>query len=51
MALTGEGVLQRMAEEISLLDLSEATMPSIERRLQRLMVNERIDPFTCWQAF
>jgi len=51
MALTGEGVLQRMAEEISLLDLSEATMPSIERRLQRLIENERIDALTCWQAF
>ena len=51
MALTGEGVLQRMAEEISLLDLSQATMPSIERRLQRLIENERIDPLTCWQAF
>ena len=26
-------------------------MPSIERRLQRLIVNERIDPLQCWQAF
>ena len=51
IALTGEGVLQRLAEEINLLDLSQATMPSIERRLQRLIENERIDPLTCWQAF
>ena len=39
MALTGEGVLQRMAEEISSLELSGATMPRIERRLQRLIEN------------
>jgi hypothetical protein len=26
-------------------------MPSIERRLQRLIVNERIDPSQCWHAF
>ncbi len=51
MALTGEGVLQRMAEEISSLELSEATMPSIERRLQRLIENQRIESGECWQAF
>jgi hypothetical protein len=51
IALTGEAVLQRLAEEISLQELSEATMPSIERRLQRLIVNERIDPSQCWHAF
>ena len=51
LALTGEGVLQRMAEEISLLELSEATMPSIERRLQRLIENPRMECGECWQAF
>jgi DDE family transposase len=51
IALTGESVLQRMAEEISLLELSEATMPSIERRLQRLIENQRIESGECWQAF
>ena len=51
MALTGEGVLQRMAEEISSLELSEATMPSMERRLQRLIENQRIESGECWQAF
>src|ERR1700688_2933567 len=51
IALTGEAVLQRLAEEVQLLELSEATMPSIERRLQRLIVNERIDPLECWHAF
>lgn len=51
IALSGQGVLQRLAEEMSLLELSEATMPSIERRLQRLIENERIDPMECWQAF
>lgn len=51
VALTGEGVLQRMAEEISLLELSDATMPSIERRLQRLIENERIEVSACWKAF
>ncbi len=51
IALTGEAVLERLAEEVSLLELSEATMPSIERRLQRLIVNERIDPLECWHAF
>lgn len=51
IALTGEAVLQRLAEEISLQELSEATMPSLERRGPRLIVNERIDPLQCWQAF
>jgi DDE family transposase len=51
VALTGQGVLQQMSEEISLLGMSDATMPSIERRLQRLIANERIDPLECWKTF
>jgi hypothetical protein len=41
MILAGHAILQRMAEEISLQEISEAKMPSIERRLQRLIANER----------
>lgn len=51
MVLAGHAVLQRMAEEISLQEVSQATMPSIERRLQRLIANERIDVAACWQSF
>jgi hypothetical protein len=51
MILAGHAVLQRMAEEISLQEISEAKMPSIERRLQRLIANERIDVAACWKPF
>ena len=51
IALTGESVLQRMAEEISLLELSEATMPSIERRLARFVANKRIVVGAVWKLF
>jgi hypothetical protein len=51
MVLAGHAVLQRMAEEISLQEMSEAKMPSIERRLQRFIANERIDVGTCWKLF
>jgi len=51
MILAGHAVLQRMAEEISLQEISEAKMPSIERRLQRLIANERIDVAACWKSF
>ncbi len=51
MVLAGHAVLQKMAEEMSLQELSEAKMPSIERRLQRLIANERIDVSRCWKAF
>jgi hypothetical protein len=43
--------LARMAEEISLQEMSEAKMPSIERRLQRFIANSRIDVLVCWKAF
>jgi len=51
MVLAGHAVLQRIAEEISLQQVSEAKMPSIERRLQRLIANERIEVAVCWKAF
>jgi len=51
MVLAGHAVLQKMAEEMSLQELSEAKMASIERRLQRLIANERIDVSLCWKAF
>lgn len=51
MILAGNAVLQRMAEEVSLQEISEAKMPSIERRLQRFIANKRIDVSTCWNPF
>ncbi len=42
-------VLARVAEE--LLSESEAKVPSIERRLQRFVSNERIDVETVWDDF
>jgi len=51
MLLAGQAVLQRMAEEINLQEISEAKMPSIQRRLQRLIANERIDVAACWKSF
>ena len=53
VALTGEGVLRRMAEEISLALLERSHgCPSIQRNLLHgLFENERIDALTCWQAF
>jgi hypothetical protein len=51
MVLAGHAVLQKMAEEMSLQELSEAKMPSIERRMPRLIANERIDVSLCWKAF
>ena len=51
MILAGNAVLQRMAEEISLQEMSEAKMPSIERRLQRFIANKRIDVAACWKPF
>lgn len=51
MVLAGHAVLQRMAQEISLQQVSQATMPRIERRLQGLIANERIDVAACWQSF
>ena len=51
MILAGNAVLQRMAEEVSLQEMSEAKMPSIERRLQRFIANKRIDVTACWKSF
>jgi Transposase DDE domain len=42
-------VVQRVAEE--LLDESDAKAPSIERRLQRFLSNERIDVEQVWDQF
>ncbi len=42
-------VLARVAEE--LLAESDAKVPSIERRLQRFVSNERIDVETVWDNF
>src|SRR5713101_6962403 len=42
-------VVQRVAEE--LLDESDAKVPSIERRLQRFLSNERIEVEKVWDQF
>ncbi len=42
-------VVARVAEE--LLEESEATVPSIERRLQRFLANERIEVEDIWEQF
>ena len=42
-------VVQRVAEE--LLDESDAKVPSIERRLQRFLSNERIEVDKVWDHF
>lgn len=51
MLLAGNAVMQKMAEEISLQEVSPAKMTSIERRLQRFIANERIDVQACWSLF
>jgi len=48
---SGSAVLQRMAESIQERGLSQAKMPSIERRLARFVANERIQVSTIWQTF
>jgi hypothetical protein len=40
--LAGSAVLQRIAESVQLAGLSEAKMPSLERRFARFVANERI---------
>ncbi len=42
-------VVQRVAEE--LLEESDAKVPSIERRLQRFVSNERIEVEEIWEQF
>ncbi len=49
--LSQSAVLQRMAEEIALYGISEAKMPSIERRLARFVGNARVQVSTIWKQF
>src|SRR5436305_9865555 len=49
MLLAGSAVLQRMAESVQLAGISEAKMPSIERRLARFVANKRIVVSDIWQ--
>ncbi len=51
MILSQSAVLQRIAEGLALHGISEAKMPSIERRLARFVANERIQVSTIWQTF
>jgi hypothetical protein len=49
--LAGTAVLQRIAESVSLHGISEAKMPSIERRFARFVANERIVVSDMWKQF
>src|SRR5713226_6476335 len=49
--LSGSAVLQRMAESIYLAGISEAKMPSIERRLARFVANQRVQVSKIWKLF
>jgi hypothetical protein len=49
--LAESAVLQRMAESIQLAGISEAKMPSIERRFARFVANERIVVSAVWKQF
>src|SRR5712692_1039358 len=49
--LSGSAVLQRMAESVYLAGMSEAKMPSIERRLARFVANERVHVSKIWRQF
>jgi hypothetical protein len=49
--LAGSAVLQRMAESVQLAGISEAKMPSIERRFARFVANERIVVSEVWKHF
>ncbi len=51
MILSQSAVLQRMAEGIALHGISEAKMPSIERRLARFVGNARVQASTIWKQF
>ncbi|SRR5712691_1402605 len=49
IVLSGSAVLSRMAESLSLQDISSAKMPSIERRLARFVGNSRVQVNTIWK--
>src|SRR5579864_6233080 len=49
--LSGSAVLQRMAESVYLAGMSEAKMPSIERRFARFVANERVQVSKIWKQF
>ena len=51
IVLSQSAVLQRMAEEIALRGISEAKMPSIERRFARFVANERVEVSQIWKQF
>src|SRR5579864_6102559 len=48
--LSQSAVLQRMAEGIALHGISEAKMPSIERRFARFVGNERVQVSKIWNG-
>ena len=49
IVLSGSAVLQRMAESVQQHSISEAKMPSIERRLARFVANDRIEVSRIWK--
>jgi hypothetical protein len=51
IVLSGTAVLQRIAERLSEQGISEAKMPSIERRLARFLANDRICVQETWKQF
>lgn len=51
MVVSGSAVLQRMAESVQQYGISEAKMPSIERRLARFVANDRILVPRIWKQF
>ncbi len=51
IVLSGSAALQRMAESVQQHGISEAKMPSIERRFARFVANERLIVPTIWKHF
>ena len=51
IVLSGNAVMQRVAETLSERGLSEAKMTSIERRLARFIANKRIVVSLIWKLF
>ena len=49
--VSGSAVLQRIAEGLAEHGLSQAKMPSIERRLARFVANRRIEVGEVWKQF
>jgi len=49
--VSGSAVLQRIAEGLAEYGLSQAKMPSIERRLARFIANQRIVVSDVWKQF